>query len=83
MVASLSPATGPSAHSTSSARTASMHWPNVSARTATPVLTVATWVTPGICSTASWLRTRTGVPLSVGARQTMVGRAPSTCRSVV
>ena len=38
IVASLSPATGPAFHATSRARTASMHWPNVAARTATPVL---------------------------------------------
>ena len=60
-----------------------MHWPKVFARTATPKLTCATWVTPGIRRTLPLLRTRTGVPLSVGARQTMVGRAPLTFRSVV
>ena len=60
-----------------------MHWPKVRARTATPVLTVTTWVTPGIRSTSRRLRTRTGVPLRVGARHTIVGSAPLTCRSVV
>ena len=60
-----------------------MHCPNVCARTATPVSTGATWVTPGIARTSAWLRSRLGVPFSVGGRQTMVGRAPGTSRSVV
>ena len=59
-----------------------MHCPNVSARTATPVSTRATSWTPGIARTRRWLRSRRGVPLSVGARQTIVGSAPATWRSV-
>ena len=60
-----------------------MHWPKVSARTATPVSTRAMLRTPGISETASRLSSRFGVPLSVGARQTMVGSASLTLRSVV
>ena len=55
-VASDSPSTGPLFQSTSSARIASMHWPNVLARTATPVSTMATSVTPGIALTSAALR---------------------------
>ena len=83
MSASDCPATGPAAHSTRIARTASMHWPKVSARTATPVSTTAMVRTPGIAATTSRLSSRFGVPLSVGARQTMVGSASLTLRSVV
>jgi hypothetical protein len=79
--ASSAPGTEPSFQSTRSARTASMHWPNVRARTATPVETFATWVTPGIASTSARLRIRFGVPLSRGARQIIAGSAPGTCRS--
>ena len=42
------------------ARIASMHWPNVSARTATPVSTSATSVTPGIARTAGRVVERRG-----------------------
>ena len=82
-VLSDSPATGPGFQSTLMARMASMHCPKVVARTATPVSTTATWVTPGSCRMAAWLLSRFGVPPWVGARQTMVGRASGTSRSVV
>ena len=78
-----SPATGPSAHSTRIARTASMHCPKVSARTATPVSTMARSWTPRIPDTCLRLSSRFGVPLSVGARQTIVGSASLIRRSVV
>ena len=38
---------------------------------------------PGIASTAAWLRTALGLPLSVGARQIIVGLASGTWRSRV
>ena len=68
--------------STSSARIASMHWPKVFARTATPVSTWATSVTPGIAVTSAALRIDCGEPFSVGGRQTMVGSASGTSRSI-
>ena len=71
----------PGPQDTSRARTASMHWPNVRARTATPVATMATSVTPGIARTSSSLPIDTGTPLMVGGRQTIVGRASGTWRS--
>jgi hypothetical protein len=83
MLASEASGTVPGAHFTSKARTASMHWPNVRARTATPVLTLTTSVTPGIASTFFLFRIFTGVPFSVGARQIIVGFAPLTRRSRV
>ena len=61
------PTTVPGFHSTSRARTASMHCPKVFARTATPVGMIATWVTPGIDATSPWLRTDFAVPLRSGA----------------
>ena len=83
MFPSDSPATGPAAHSTRIARIASMHCPKVSARTATPVSTIAMSWTPGSPDTWARLSSRFGVPLSVGARQTIVGSASLTRRSVV
>ncbi len=77
------PAAGPGAHSTSITWSASMHWPKVRARTATPLSTSATWVTPGTASTAASLRSRTGRPRCVGGRATIVGRASGTTRSPV
>ncbi len=56
MVSSDSPSTGPGFQSTFIARIASMHWPKVRARTATPVETTAMPLTPGI--RATWLRLR-------------------------
>ena len=73
---------------TSSARTASMHCPNVCARTATPPGTnfvcgmIATSVTPGIAFTCAALLTLSAVPLIVGGRHTIVGSAPGTSRSI-
>ena len=77
------PATVPSIQLTSRARTASMHCPKVSPRTATPVGTSATSVMPGIAATAAWLRIAFGLPFSVGARQIIVGLASGTSRSRV
>ena len=59
-----------------------MHWPNVRARTATPVGTTPTCVTPGIVLTLAALRTLTGLPFRAGARHTMVGSAFLTLRSI-
>jgi hypothetical protein len=59
-----------------------MHWPKVLARTAMPVSTCATCVTPGIASTAALFLTDLGVPLSVGGRHTIVGSASGTSRSI-
>ena len=59
-----------------------MHWPNVRARTATPVGTMPTCVTPGIALTFAALRTLTGLPLRAGARHTIVGSAFLTLRSM-
>ena len=82
-VASDSPSTLPLFQSTSSARTASMHWPKVRAPTATPVGSIATWLTPGIARTAALFRIAWGEPFSVGARQSIVGTAPgATSRSI-
>ena len=60
-----------------------MHWPKVRARTATPVEIVTTSVTPGIVRTSSALATERTVPLMVGGRQTIVGSASGTWRSIV
>ena len=79
---SFSPARSPRSHSTSIFRMALMHWPKVLARTAMPVGTCATWVTPFIFRICFSLRSRTGRPRCVGGRQTIVGLAPLTCRSV-
>ena len=82
------PSTEPGPQLTFSARIASMHWPNVWARTATPPATycvcgmITTSVTPGIALTAARLRTARRVPLIVGGRQTIVGSAPGTSRSI-
>lgn len=57
-----SPSAVPGPQSTRSARIASMHWPKVAARTATPVDTIATSVTPGIACTAARFRTPRTVP---------------------
>ncbi len=59
-----------------------MHCPKVLARTAMPVSTMATFRTPGIARISRLLRSRLGVPLSVGGRQTIVGSAPGTWRSI-
>lgn len=59
-----------------------MHWPKVSARTATPVSIGTTSVTPGMAVTSARLATAPGLPLMVGGRQTMVGFAPGTSRSI-
>ena len=59
-----------------------MHCPKVLARTAMPVGTCATWVTPFIFRIFLRLRSRTGRPRCVGGRQTIVGLAPLTSRSV-
>ena len=80
--ASDTPSAVPPDQSTSSLRIASMHCPKVLARTATPVEIVTTWVTPGIFRTAPRLRTALTLPLSVGGRQTIVGLAPLTVRSM-
>ena len=58
-------------------------WPNVRPRTATPVDTVGDVGDAGHRQDLARLRTSRGVPLSVGARQTMVGFAPATSRSRV
>ena len=81
------PSTVPAPQSTSSARTASMHCPNVAARTATPparivCAMIATSVTPGIALTAAAFWTDARVPLIVGGRQTIVGSASGTSRSI-
>lgn len=73
-----SPSTSPGPQSTSNSRSASMHWPNVSPRTATPCFSVATSVMPGIRRTASALRTVRTVPPSVGGLRTMAGLASGT-----
>ncbi len=58
-----------------------MHWPKVSARTATPPGTncvcgmIATSVTPAIALTWARLVTATALPLIVGGRHTIVGSA--------
>src|SRR4051794_3541397 len=72
----------PGPHTTESASTASMHWPNVAARTATPVGTTATSVTPGMARTAAAFATLITVPLMVGGRHTMAGSAPGTTWSM-
>ena len=59
-----------------------MHCPKVLARTATPVGMIPTWVTPGIFSTSALFLIESGVPLSSGARQTIVGSASGTSRSI-
>ena len=65
-----------------------MHCPNVVARTATPPGTncvcgmIATSVTPSIAMTCASFRTASAVPLIVGGRQTIVGSAPGTSRSI-
>lgn len=65
-----------------------MHCPKVAARTATPLWTyrlcgtTTTSVTPGMRATAPRLSTARTRPLIVGARQTIVGRAPGTSRSI-
>lgn len=65
-----------------------MHCPNVRARTATPPATYgvcgmsATSVTPGIARTVAPLRILCAPPLIVGGRQTIVGSAPGTVRSI-
>ncbi len=82
IVSSDSPSTGPGFQSTSIRRIASMHCPNVFARTAIPVEIWATCVTPGRARTDALLRRRRGVPFRVGARQTMVGSAPLIWRSI-
>lgn len=81
-VASEAPSAVPGPQSTRRARTASMHWPKVRPRTATPVETVTTSVTPGMARTSARLATERTVPLMVGGRQTMVGRASGTWRSI-
>src|SRR3954465_12143269 len=68
---------------TFSARIASTHWPNVRARTATPVEMTPTCVTPGIDRTCEMLLTHLTVPLIVGGRHTIVGSAPGTWWSIV
>ncbi|WP_440902101.1 hypothetical protein, partial [Actinosynnema sp.] len=75
--------TGPGRHVTRSARTASTHCPKVCARTATPVDTTATSVTPGIARTCARLSTVDTRPLVVGGRHTVVGFAPGASRSIV
>ena len=82
MEASDVPSTGPGFQVTSNARIASMHCPNVLARTATPVVIVARSVTPGIRLTLAALLIDRTVPLIVGARHTMVGQASGMSRSV-
>lgn len=77
-VSSDSLSTVPGPQVTSSARVASMHWPNVSPRTATPCLTVTTSVMPGMFLTASAFATETTVPLTVGGLRTIVGLASGT-----
>ncbi len=60
-----------------------MHWPKVRPRTATPVETATTSVMPGIAfDRGQVLHRRRTVPLIVGGRQTMVGSAPGTSRSI-
>ena len=81
--ASDSPSTVPGPQVTVSARTASMHWPKVWPRTATPVEMTATSVIPGIALTAARFATDRTVPLIVGGRQTIVGSALGTARSIV
>ena len=77
------PATLPGFHDTRRARTASMHWPKVAARTATPVEITATSVTPGMARISPRLATEPTLPLIVGGRHTMVGMASGTFRSSV
>jgi hypothetical protein len=79
---SSSPATVPGFQSTRSAFTPSIACPKVRARTATPVETTSTSVTPGMSRTSSRFRTRSGVPFRSGARQMTVGSASGTFRSV-
>ena len=74
---------GPGPQSTWRALTASMHWPNVSPRTAMPLAMGTTSVMPGIALTASRLLTLPTLPLIVGGRQTMQGLASGTWRSWV
>ena len=82
MVSSDSPSTGPGFQLTFISRIASMHWPKVRARTAMPREVLATCVTPSMRRILARFSSRRGVPLSVGGRQTMVGSAPSTRRSI-
>ena len=65
-----------------------MHCPKVAARTATPPATkfvcgmIATSVTPGIAFTAAAFLTDSAVALIVGGRQSIVGSASGTSRSI-
>ena len=79
-VSSDSASLGPGPQSTWRALTASMHWPNVSPRTATPLAMGTTSVMPGIAWTTSRLLTLPTLPLIVGGRQTMQGLASGTSK---
>lgn len=71
----------PGPHVTTRASTASMHWPKVSAITATPVGICAAPMTPGMAPTAAAFCTDLTVPLMVGGRRTMVGMGTTPPRS--
>lgn len=75
------PSAVPGPQSTRRARTPSMHCPNVSPHTATPVGITTTSVIPGIANTSAAFRTPRAVPLIVGGLQTIAVLAPGMGRS--